>query len=391
LRKGRIANGRFTGITDRRAAIVTPARIKESASASEVFVTARPTAGLAPDEAAREVFAAVAEILRRRDARILHERVFAVDSALGSILPARTAAYGDLDDGGPAVLLAVPEGPVGALAGVQVHAVRAACRPQVIHTARGPCGRTVNAGNFEYVALSSLMAPEAGIAPAQARAMFEQAEAVLAQVGGTMRSVARTWLWLGDILSWYAEFNRVRTGFFTEKGLLDGDPRHSRLPASTGIGVRPAGKAACALEAVAMIGREESIECLAAAGKQNCAYKYGSAFSRVARAPTPGGKTVYVSGTAAIDETGRTRHIGDPGAQIRMTIENVRACLRDAQCTDTDVVQAIAYSKTPQVEDIFLREWADLGWPCVSVQSDICREDLLFEVEATACAGARAI
>lgn len=342
-------------------------------------------------EQAREVFEAVADVLRRQNARILQERVFATESALDAILPARAAAYGDLDDGGPPVLLDVPEGPRGALAGVQIHAVRAAQPPKVLRCGKNACGRTVRAGGYNYVALSGITAPDAGAAPAQARAMFEKAEAALHRVGGDMFSVARTWLWLGDILSWYGEFNRVRSGFFTEKGLLDGDPGHSRLPASTGIGVRPAGAARCALDVIAVIGVEASIEYFRAAGKQQCAYNYGSAFSRAARASTPAGKTVYVSGTAAIDEAGKTQHTDDAHGQIKMTVDNVRAAFQSLGCTDADVVHALAYSKTPEVEKVFLEGWAGLGWPCISLISDVCRDDLLFEVEATACPGARSL
>jgi enamine deaminase RidA (YjgF/YER057c/UK114 family) len=373
----------------RRPATNLSVRINESASASEVFVTASPEGSRPLQEQAREVFGAVAETLRREKARILQERIFGVEGALDAILPVRSAAYGDLDDGGPPVLLSVPEGPQGMLAGVQVHAVRAAPGPKVFRCGKKGCGRMLKVGGYDYVALSGLAAPDAGAGPAQARAIFEKAEAALRRVGGNMFSVARTWLWLGDILSWYGEFNRVRSGFFTERGLLDGDPQHSRLPASTGIGVGPAGGARCALDVIAVIGQEAGIEYFRAAGKQQCAYQYGSAFSRVARATTPGGRTVYVSGTAAIDEAGKTQHVGDAAGQIKMTIDNVRAALNNVGCTDADVVYAIIYSKTPEVEKVFRRQWADLAWPCVSVLSDICRDDLLFEVEAAACPGAR--
>jgi enamine deaminase RidA (YjgF/YER057c/UK114 family) len=364
-------------------------RIQESASASEIFVTAGPSGRRPLQQQAREVFEAVAETLRGAHAHILQERIFGVESAFASILPVRAVAYGDLDDGGPPVLLAVPEGPDGALAGVQIHAVRASSNPKVLRCGKKACGRMLRAGGYDYVALSGLVAPEAGAAPAQARAVFEKAEAALRKAGGDMFSVVRTWLWLGDILSWYGEFNRVRSGFFTERGLLDGDPQHSRLPASTGIGVGPAGGARCALDVIAVIGQEAGIEYFRGAGRQHCAYNYGSAFSRVARAITPAGRTVYVSGTAAIDAAGRTQHVGDAAGQIKMTIDNVRAALKDADCTDDDVVYAIVYSKTPDVEKLFRERWAGLPWPYVSILSDICREDLLFEVEAAACPGAR--
>lgn len=219
--------------------------------------------------------------------------------------------------------------------------------------------------------------------------MFEKAESVLQQIGGNMLSVARTWLWLGDILSWYRDFNGVRTQFFIERGLMNGRPGENRLPASTGIGVKPAGAPVCALDLVALTGAQGSIQRLLALGNQNAASRYGSAFSRAAKAATPAGHVVYVSGTASIDAQGKTTHAGDVNGQIQATIDNVRAVLRDTHCTDTDVVQAVAYCKTPDIEETFRSGWRDLEWPCIVVIADICRDDLLFEIEATALPGAR--
>ena len=112
--------------------------------------------------------------------------------------------------------------------------------------------------------------------------------------------------------------------------------------------------------------------------------EYGSAFSRAARAITPAGETVFVSGTASIDADGETTNIGDAQGQINTTIENVRAVLKDMHAADEDVVQAVAYCKTTEVENIFNALKSTLPWPWVTVICDICRPDLLFEVEATA-------
>ncbi len=344
-----------------------------------------------PAEAQAEVlFTVIAQALREAGARPLQERVFGCESSLPQAARVRAAVYGDLDDGLGPDLLAVPEGPLGPLAGVQVHAVRTEEAPAVLTEQDAPCGRLVRTERGGYVALSGLTAPGAGGREAQAGAVFERGANLLRRVGASMQSVARTWLWLGDILSWYDAFNAVRTDFFKRCGLIDEQGRRAQLPASTGIGVGPAGEATCALDAVALIGQGADVSYHHAAGMQQCAYEYGSAFSRVARATTPGGTTVYVSGTAAIDEAGATQRLGDARGQIAMTLDNVRACLRDMDCADADVVHAIGYSKTPEVQAVFENEFtAATDWPCISVIGDVCRDDLLFEVEATACRGAR--
>ena len=111
------------------------------------------------------------------------------------------------------------------------------------------------------------------------------------------------------------------------------------------------------------------------------------------RSPASGGAaqprrrtTVSVSGTAAIDTEGRTCHLGQIVPQIRMTIDNTLAALRDARCRVGDVVQAMAYCKTPAVAEAFVAGGATkLRWPWVIVIGDVCRDDLLFEAEAMAC------
>ena len=62
----------------------------------------------------------------------------------------------------------------------------------------------------------------------------------------------------------------------------------------------------------------------------------------------------------------------------------MRAVLNEMQCRDEDVVQAIAYCKTTEIEKLFWSQWSDLVWPSLTVIADVCRDDLLFEMEATA-------
>jgi enamine deaminase RidA (YjgF/YER057c/UK114 family) len=363
-------------------------RRAESGSAAELYITATPSPNLPPAEQALELFPAIAGILQRNGARILIERIFATDAAHEVIGAVRRRAYGELDDGVAPVRLAVPPGAYGEFSGVQIHAVRCAGTVQKLALGREAVGRMAPMEGGRYVALGGLTALEFGPScRAQARAMFEKAEAVLADLGADLRSVARTWLWLGDILSWYGDLNDVRTQLFTSRGLVNS--RHApRLPASTGIGMHPAGEPMCALDLVAVLGDPGAIEYCNAAGMQDSAFNYGSAFSRAARARTPAGPTVYVSGTAAIDCQGQTQNPGEGAAQIDATMSHVRAVLRDMQCGDADVVHAIAYCTTPEVEAAFLRVRESIPWPWITVIADICRPDLLFEVEATAIPGA---
>ena len=378
-------------------AVYLSTRAIESPEATEVFITATPEATGSLRDQARATFQSVRDLLGASKARILQERVFATKASMPEVMAVRADLYGDLDDGVAPARLAGLETLRGPLAGVQVHAVCSDVVPEPISLngtpcCPRPCGRLFRRGDWAFLTASSLCDWRLPTPPDQARAMLDLAEAMVAKVGGDLFSIARTWMWLGGILSWYGPFNKVRNQFFTEKGLISPDHGRARLPASTGIGIGPAGKCDCAMDLVAVLGPGAEIEYLLAGGDQDSAYKYGSAFSRASRIRTPAGQTVYVSGTAAIDPKGVTEHVGDVEAQIEATIAHVRAVLKDMGCGDQDVVQAIVYCKTPEVERIYRQRYdQDLPWPRLIAVEDICRGDLLCEIEATACPGARKV
>jgi len=349
----------------------------------ETYITAVPDVDVPASQQAQQLFSGITEVLRSNKLQILQERVFGTSEALEISGPIRADAYGRLDDGVQPTWLVVGQGINGQIAGVQVHAVAGVENLEIMHLGELPCGRIVTVPCCTYLALSAISAPEVSQADQQATRMLEKAESLLKKARVDMFSVPRTWMWLRDILSWYDQFNDVRNTFFTERGLVGKDIT-SRMPASTGIGIAQACGSACVMDLVAVIQPADSIEYLDETGKQESAFDYGSAFSRAARAPTPAGTAVFVSGTASIGPTGATVHIDDPEAQIQATIDNVRAAVNQANCTDDQVVQALVYCKTAQIEKLFCDKWSDLPWPHITAITDICREDLLFEIEATA-------
>lgn len=373
-------------------------RSVESASATEIYISAVPAESASAQSQAQEIFSGISDILRSKKAHIFAERVFAVQGVMETLSRARSQAYADLDDGVAPSFLVAKEGLLGPIAGVQVHAISSDSRPEVISLDQTGCGRILRVSGRDhalrescaYLTLSNISAPQspqAKFTPAkageQAQAMMEKAESALKQFGVDFLSVPRTWMWLRDILLWYDEFNHIRTEFFTERRLIGTGTRQS-MPASTGIGLGPSDGSHCAMDLTAVLEPQNSIQFLQAVGKQHCALEYGSAFSRASSAVTPAGKTVFVSGTASIDADGATTHIGDASGQIATTIENVRAVLADMSCRDEDVVQVVAYCKTTEVEKIFNASKGTLNWPWLTAICDICRPDLLFEIEATA-------
>ena len=358
-------------------------RSVESASATEIYISAAPGEAAPLQDQAREIFSGIRDILCSKNAFILQERVFSSLPATETIRRARSEAYGDLDDGVAPSYLVAAEGSSGPIAGVQVHAISTNNKPEVVNLDQTGCGRILRAPGCTLLTLSSISAPQAPKNTNQAQTMMEMGESVLKQFGADFLSVPRTWMWLKDILSWYDEFNNVRNNFFTERGLIGAGTRQS-MPASTGIGLGPDNGGHCAMDLVAVLEPADSTQYLQVTGKQHCALNYGSAFSRASKATTPAGQTVYVSGTASIDAGGATTNIGDAAGQINATIENIRAVLSEMQSSEKDLVQVIAYCKTTEVEKVFNSLKGSLDWPWITVICDICRPNLLFEIEATA-------
>ncbi|MGE5611291.1 MAG: Rid family hydrolase [Bacillota bacterium] len=361
--------------------------VVKSSQTAELYITAKPRAGDDASTQAHQAFDRIAQLLRTQHAWIFQERVFTQPSTVKALRAIRSNAYGDLADGVEPAWLST--GSPDSSVAVQVHAIVSPAKAKAT-TIRGPVpGRMLEQNGYRWVAASGLSAPEVGDGPKQTTAAFEKAETLLHQAGADLRSIARTWFLMDHILDWYGQFNQARTQVFLSRGIIGAQGVENRMPASTGIGVSPALGAKCSMDLVAVVGDNGLVRRYHAAGKQRSAYEYGSAFARAAEVKMPAGRTVYISGTAAIDEAGATCHVGDAAGQIQMTLENVVAVLRQMDCGPRDVVQTIAYCATREVKELFESCWADqLPWPWVTLIGDVCRSDLLFEVEAAACPGA---
>lgn len=354
----------------------------ESGRATELYIAATPDEGQTLGEQASEIFEAIEDVVKQEGARICRERIFSRECEQKILEEARRVAYSRNDAlAAPDWLLAGAERGAG---GVQVHAIKGGTNWKPLQNGTGVLGWMFDMDDHRWAVTSGLSSP-VGNDTEQTLAVFEKGSSLLAQAGMDMSHIARTWIYMEDILDWYGPFNTARTNLFIERGLLAKGGKKWLVPASTGMGVRPGRGGRIALEIFAVKGDGICIDRHAAAGKQRSAFEYGSAFARSSMACSPAGKTCFISGTAAIDEAGNTCFLGDAAGQINMTMDCVSAVLRDHECGAKDVVQAIAYCKTPAVAEVFRKQWEKkLDWPWVVVIGDVCRDDLLFELEATA-------
>jgi len=130
-------------------------------------------------------------------------------------------------------------------------------------------------------------------------------------------------------------------------------------------------------------------------GVLNEAYAYAkpSSFSRGLRVDLNGLSILLISGTASIDESGKSVHIGDFRAQMRRTLKNISGLLESEGCTWHDVVRTTCYLRDIERDyeafneerTAFYREQGLDPLPAsTGIQAILCRPELLIEIEAIA-------
>jgi enamine deaminase RidA (YjgF/YER057c/UK114 family) len=215
----------------------------------------------------------------------------------------------------------------------------------------------------------------------QTLGMFGLAEDLLRRAGMEFRDVVRTWIHMRDIDRDYGDLNRARREFFRARGI---DP----VPASTGIGGGPvpAGHDLCLAVHAVKAGRPP-LRTVMTSPTLNEAGEYGADFVRGMKVVEANKVALHVSGTASIDEYGRTAHVGDFDAQADRMLVNIAALLERQGAGFGNVVSAITYLKhpgdAPRLREK-LRAAGFAGFPHALVAAPICRPELLCETEVLA-------
>ncbi|HYW78399.1 MAG TPA: Rid family hydrolase [Thermoguttaceae bacterium] len=224
--------------------------------------------------------------------------------------------------------------------------------------------------------------------------------------------VIRTWLYLGDIVGpegdtqRYKELNRARTDFY--QGIKFGG-RHipsglngSVFPASTGIGTE--GKDVIMSSISLVTDRDDILLMPLENPRQTSAFDYSSAwglkspkFARAMAIAANDAATIFVSGTASIIDA-ETVFVGDVEGQTRQTLDNIEALISadnlsrhgmsgiGASLQDLALVRVYIkhqedYAKTKAVCEARLGEL-----PTIYAVGDVCRPELLVEIEGVAVA-----
>jgi enamine deaminase RidA (YjgF/YER057c/UK114 family) len=354
-----------------------------------------------PKQSAVGIYTRIAELLSASESQVIHERCFGSIELQAQIFEARTRAVQKykMETNTPVTFIEGESCLENRFAGVQIRALQHVSQDRVrtIFDQGIPKGRAWNLDGSTCIILQSvgggnLSNTERTNHKVQSEAMFRQAERLLRAEGSTYQDVVRTWIYISDILDWYCDFNAVRNHCYSDFGFLGNTDSKVQaeqiyLPASTGIEGRNPRDLPVTMDVFAIHRSQGSaIQIRPLYGvKQRSPFRYGSAFSRAMVVEEPGSKLILVSGTASIDEQGKSILIDDPAAQIRQTLSVISELVAPEGATLQDICEATVFLKRRQDFSIYQKIAEELripNIPSVNVVADVCRDELLFEVDA---------
>ena len=319
------------------------------------------------------------EYLKSRSAQAVSMRLFADEKDLNE---ASVLLNPTIDEMGSPPLRITQNNPIGSnRIAIQIHAV-SGMNSTPLYFEDVCVGRRFEDADAKYYMLNVLSGDTEQSKYIQTKEVFEKIHQMLSSFGLSFSNTIRTWLYASDILSWYDDLNRARNDFFTDHGIYD-----RIVPASTGIGVDNADHRSLAIQCLASEPISSQIKIMPTHSPlQSSAMDYKSSFSRGISILSSDYHRLSVSGTASIDKNGNTVNIGDTAAQIDLTMRVVEAILKDAEMDWSDAVSSLVYFKHNSDIELFDRYCSDRGisFPHVRVRADVCRDDLLFEVELDA-------
>ncbi len=239
---------------------------------------------------------------------------------------------------------------------------------------------------------------------------FEQMNQMLHDQGVKMQQIVRTWLYLGDIVGpegdtqRYKELNRARTKFFDGTpfgdGMVAGKPRGPIFPASTGIGTANHN---VVMDCIAIDAKPGQVQIIPLENPaQTAAFDYGThyspkspKFSRAMALANGPRTTIFVSGTASITDS-ETRWVDDVERQTHQTLDNIAELISEDNLAQHDWSGRGATLDNLAIARVYIKNREDyektravcearLGeLPTVYAIADVCRDDLLVEIEGIA-------
>jgi enamine deaminase RidA (YjgF/YER057c/UK114 family) len=273
----------------------------------------------------------------------------------------------------------------------------------------GPEALAVSYDDVRWVYCAGISASESG-AYRQTMEVLQRMQKALAQAGSDFGHVVRTWFCLGDITEpeegtqRYMELNRARSDFYDEVHFSCSLPvpsiPHGIYPASTGIGMIGKGLVASCLSL--QTKRKDSFLLPLENPLQTPAYAYPLKYSvkspKFARAKAlvlGDYVTTWISGTASVVHS-ESRYPDDVKHQTEQTIDNIERLIASENFSFHGMKGAGATLQDVAKIRVYLRRAEDFAAckaiceqrfgavPAIYAVADICRPELLVEIEGVA-------
>ena len=224
----------------------------------------------------------------------------------------------------------------------------------------------------------------------QSADVFNTIMIVLKKEGFPINSIIRQWNYIEHITAFdgenqhYQSFNNARTDFYKKARWTNG------YPAATGIGASFGGvlvdlDAAILKDSTHVVPIDNKLQVaahayseqvLAVSGEQKTTPKFERAKSLVCDKS----KIIYISGTAAIRGENSLEDIG-LGQQLRITMENIDQLAGNARLC---ILRVYLKDRSFYEEARKLMDTYHLNIPVFYMCADICRNELLIEIEGIA-------
>ena len=386
-----------TNLVETTGACRLEIQASEHKTFTEYHITATVEGAMPAGAAADDLFSQVASTVVNRKIQPIQEKVYGLKRARANVLSRRDSIYRQrgLDRSVPVTWIQGEPLQGCDFVGVQIWGVAPTDGEECVTTVSSPVtgrARAWQGLGFRMLHLPSVRGTtESGSlasgASEQARQMFTNVEQGLSAHGMKYTDVVRTWIYSARLLDWYRELNAIRTGIYRAAGLgVEGGPE---FPASTGI-MGHTEDEECVMDVLAL--QSDGPECARATAirrspRQDSSFSYGSSFSRGMAIEIEGRRTVHISGTASINAAGASTYLGDAEHQSLETLMSIAAILKDQGGSVSDIKTATLFCKSRESYDAWERATQLLGIPPipkVCVIADVCRGDLLVEMEAVA-------
>lgn len=364
-------------------------------SYTDYYITVTPHTDVdAPvPELAAGLYRELIPFLEENEIQVIQEKIHGNASALDEFVAARERVLTEagFDSGIPFTYVEGRSIELPELSSIQIWGIRSHVKSVSVRTDMDPTtpARVLSGDGFELVYCPRIHGYDEanpghkGCVTRQCQTVFDRTTAAMARFGMSFHDVARTWVYSRRLLDWYGEFNAIRTKHFREVGIYS-TGKDPVFPASTGIQGRYSDEEIF-LDALAVSGFE--MEPVVTTSRQHQAFGYGSAFSRGMVVKHEGYRTVYVSGTASINALGESTYIGNTEIQTLDTLMNIASLLEDQGGSLKHICMGTVYCKNRAAYEAYTRTLRLLGipeMPLVCVEADVCRHELLIEIEAVA-------